>query len=55
MYGMAAGYHSPVAVSGSDGNAYAGKSIETVNSNTLSKKMPYFGGVFFVQNSILQK
>lgn len=21
--------------------------------NTLSKKMPYFGGVFFVQNSIL--
>ena len=22
LYGMAAGYHSPVAVSGSDGNAY---------------------------------
>lgn len=30
MYGMAAGCHSPVVVSGSDGNAFAGKSIETV-------------------------
>jgi hypothetical protein len=27
---MAAGHHSPVAVSGLDGNAFAGKSIETV-------------------------
>lgn len=36
MYDMAAGCHSPVAVSGSDGNAFAEKSIETVTSNTLS-------------------
>lgn len=28
----AAGCHSPVAVSGSDGNAFAEKSIETVTS-----------------------
>lgn len=25
LYGMAAGYHSPVVVSGSDGNAFAEK------------------------------
>ena len=37
MYGIAAGCHSPVAVSGSDGNAFAEKSIETVNPLFLYK------------------
>jgi hypothetical protein len=31
VYRTAAGCHSPVVVSGSDGNAFAEKSIETVN------------------------
>lgn len=43
----AAGCHSPVVVSGSDGNAFAGKSIETVNPNTLSKKCPTSVGYFY--------
>ena len=42
----AAGCHSPVAVSGSDGNAFAEKSIETVTSNTLSEKCPTSVGYF---------
>lgn len=42
----AAGCHSHVAVSGSDGNAFAGKSIETVTSNTLSEKCPTSVGYF---------
>lgn len=49
MYGMAAGCHSPVAVSGSDGNAFAGKSIETVNTlNIFFLKTSYFCRAFLL-------
>lgn len=47
----AAGCHSPVAVSGPDGNAFAGKSIETVTSNTLSEKCPTSVGYFLCRIS----
>lgn len=46
----AAECHSPVAVSGSDGNAFAGKSIETVTSNTLSEKYPTLVGYFLCRS-----
>lgn len=46
MYGMAAGCHSPVAVSGSGGSTFTEKSIETVTSNTLSEKCPTSVGYF---------